>query len=44
MDELGGRQYLLVTAAAGGGQRGSSDANLSAATGPTGIIAYALPQ
>ena len=44
MYELGGRQFLLVTAAAGGGQRGGGDANLPGATGPTGIIAYALPR
>jgi glucose dehydrogenase len=37
MYELGGRQYLLVTAGAAGG-RGGADVNL-----PTGIIAYALP-
>jgi quinoprotein glucose dehydrogenase len=44
MYELGGRQYLLVTAAAGGGQRGGGDAAMSAASGPIGIIAYALPK
>jgi quinoprotein glucose dehydrogenase len=37
MYELNGRQYLLVTAAPGGGQSG-------APAGPTGIVAYALPQ
>ena len=41
MYELGGRQYLLVTAVAGGG-RGAG--NVPAATGPTGIVAYALPR
>jgi len=45
MYELGGRQYLLVTASlssAQGGGRGGLDAIPNAA-GPTGIIAYALP-
>jgi quinoprotein glucose dehydrogenase len=37
MYELGGRQYLLVTAAAATGRGGPS-------TGPTGLVAYALPQ
>jgi glucose dehydrogenase len=45
MYELGGRQYLLVTASApaGRGGRGGADAN-PAASGPTGIVAYALPR
>jgi quinoprotein glucose dehydrogenase len=42
MYELGGRQYLLVTAAGGGG-RGRA-AGPAPAGGPTGIIAYALPK
>ena len=37
MYELGGRQYLLVTAAPGAGRSG-------APAGPAGIVAYALPQ
>jgi quinoprotein glucose dehydrogenase len=47
MYELAGRQYLLVTASAAGGQgggRGGADANLPAPAGPTGIVAYALPR
>jgi quinoprotein glucose dehydrogenase len=45
MYELGGRQYLLVTAAVAGGRGGrGADANLPAAAGPTGIVAYALPK
>ncbi len=42
MFELGGRQYLLVTAAAGrvGGGRAAGPAP----AGPTGIVAYALPK
>jgi glucose dehydrogenase len=46
MYELGGRQYLLVTAAAAGGRgggRGGADTVASAASAPTGIVAYALP-
>jgi glucose dehydrogenase len=45
MYELGGRQYLLVTAAPAGGRGGSggSDLNGPVASGPTGIVAYALP-
>lgn len=45
MYELGGRQYLLVTAAAPGGRggRGGADPNAPSA-GPVGIVAYALPQ
>ena len=39
MFELGGRQYLLVTASGAG-----ADANLPAPAGPTGIVAYALPR
>jgi quinate dehydrogenase (quinone) len=47
MYELGGRQYLLVTASAASGQggtRGATDANLPPVEGPTGIVAYALPR
>jgi quinoprotein glucose dehydrogenase len=47
MYELGGRQYLIVTAAAtaGRGRRGGGDINVGAAPeGPTGIVAYALPR
>jgi quinoprotein glucose dehydrogenase len=47
MYELGGRQYLLVTASAAGGRgggRGGAGVNLPATAGPTGIIAYALPR
>jgi quinoprotein glucose dehydrogenase len=47
MYELGGRQYLLVTASAAGGQGGGrrgADAGLPAPAGPTGIVAYALPR
>jgi glucose dehydrogenase len=44
MYELGGRQYLLVTAGAGGGQRGGSGVAIAAPDGPIGIIAYALPK
>jgi quinoprotein glucose dehydrogenase len=48
MYELGGRQYLLVTASSPGGGRGGgrggADANLPAPAGPTGIVAYALPR
>jgi len=43
MYELGGRQYLLVTAAAPGG-RGGAGPSVSAPAGPTGIVAYALPR
>jgi quinoprotein glucose dehydrogenase len=45
MYELGGRQYLLVTASSTGGRglgRGNPDAPV--ASGPTGIVAYALPR
>jgi quinoprotein glucose dehydrogenase len=47
MFESNGRQYLLVTASAGGGGRGGRGTvapQPGAATGPTGIIAYALPE
>ncbi len=45
MFELGGRQYLLVTAAAGGaGRVGGGRAAGPAPAGPTGIVAYALPK
>jgi quinoprotein glucose dehydrogenase len=45
MYELGGRQYLLVTAsAAAGGQRAGSGTSMSASSAPTGIVAYALPR
>ena len=47
MFELGGRQYLLVTASAAGGRAvegTAADANLPAPAGPTGIVAYALPR
>jgi glucose dehydrogenase len=37
MFELGGRQYLLVTASPAGGRSGAT-------AGPTGIVAYALPR
>ena len=37
--ELGGRQYLLVTASGAAGPGGPSSP-----AGPTGIIAYALPK
>ena len=42
MYELGGQQYLLVTAAAASG-RGAAP-NLPAGAGPTGIVAYTLPR
>jgi glucose dehydrogenase len=47
MYELGGRQYLLVTASAAPGGRGGragADANVSASSAPIGIVAYALPR
>ena len=45
MYELGGRQYLLVTAAAAGGRGGrGADASPAPSTGPVGLIAYALPR
>jgi len=43
MYELGGRQYLLVTATGMTGRGGRGD-NVSAAAGPVGIVAYALPR
>jgi quinoprotein glucose dehydrogenase len=42
MYELGGRQYLLVTAASAGG-RGTPPPGIYP-TGPTGVVAYALPR
>ncbi len=42
MYELGGHQYLLVTAVAGGGR--GAGGNVPAPAGPTGIVAYALPR
>ena len=42
MYQLGGRQYLLVTAAAAGAGRGSAPA--PSAAGPIGVVAYALPK
>jgi len=47
MYELGGRQYLLVTASAapsGRGGRAGADANVAASSAPIGIVAYALPR
>jgi quinoprotein glucose dehydrogenase len=45
MYELGGRQYLLVTASPAGGRGGrGGDSSASASSGPTGIVAFALPQ
>ena len=45
MYELGGRQYLLVTAAGAGARGGrGADASAAAPPGPTGIVAYALPR
>jgi quinoprotein glucose dehydrogenase len=43
MYELNGRQYLLVTAASAGG-RGQPMPNATFPTGPTGLVAYALPR
>jgi quinoprotein glucose dehydrogenase len=43
MYELGGRQYLLVTASADGG-RGARAATVPTTSGPTGIVAFALPK
>jgi quinoprotein glucose dehydrogenase len=43
MYELGGRQYLLVTASAPSGQRGSAGSAGGDAAAPVGIIAYAQP-
>ena len=42
MYEIGGRQYLLVTATTGGGGRGDSGG--PPAAGPAGIVAFALPK
>ncbi len=47
MYELGGRQYLLVTASnapANNATRALADANLPPLQGPKGIVAYALPR
>jgi quinoprotein glucose dehydrogenase len=44
MYELDGRQYLLVTAAAGGGRGGATPPAPTDAPGPTGIVAYAVPR
>jgi quinoprotein glucose dehydrogenase len=49
MYELGGRQYLLVTASAAGAAgrgfaRGRAGADIPSPAGPTGIVAYALPR
>jgi glucose dehydrogenase len=47
MYEVGGRQYLLVTAAAPsrqGSARAQTDAAPAVPSGPTGIVAYALPR
>jgi hypothetical protein len=41
MYELGGRQYLLVTASPAAGRNATATAP---ATGPAGIVAYALPK
>ena len=40
MYELGGRQYLLVTAGSAAGRGGAAPSD----AGPTGIVAYALPR
>jgi glucose dehydrogenase len=40
MYELGGRQYLLVTAGSAAGRGGT----VASGAGPTGIVAYALPR
>jgi glucose dehydrogenase len=40
MYELGGRQYLLVTAGGAAGRGGT----VASGAGPTGIVAYALPR
>jgi quinoprotein glucose dehydrogenase len=42
MYEIGGRQYLLVTASAAGAGRGDSGG--PPAAGPAGIVAFALPK
>jgi quinoprotein glucose dehydrogenase len=45
MYELDGRQYLLVTASGAGAQTGGrGSAETPPASGPTGIVAYALPR
>jgi glucose dehydrogenase len=47
MYELDGRQYLLVTASAAGGRsggRGAVDVGVAVPSGPTGIVAFALPR
>ena len=51
MYELGGRQYLLVTATPAGGRGGGrggrgrgAGAGPPSPSGPTGLVAYALPQ
>ena len=44
MYELGGRQYLLVTAAPAAGSGGRGDLGVAPPTGPTGITAFALPK
>ena len=43
MYEVGGRQYLLVTASAAAGSGGRADLGVPPPSGPTGIVAYALP-
>ena len=43
MYELNGRQYLLVTASAAPGSGGRGDLGVPPPSGPTGIIAFALP-
>jgi len=42
MFEHGGRQYLLVTAAGGGGFGGAQPTDAVMPSGPTGLVAYAL--
>ena len=44
MYELGGRQYLLVTASGAPGGGGRGDQGVPPPNGPTGIIAFALPK
>jgi quinoprotein glucose dehydrogenase len=44
MYELGGRQYLLVTAAATAGSGGRGDSGVPPPGGPSGIVAFALPR
>ncbi len=43
MFELDGRQYLLVTASAAGARGNTDSAAGAKPSGPTGIVAYALP-